>query len=73
MKPNGWSCSDEDSVLQERIIEGEDIMEQYFPDVPISNVMKLDGIANRNSLPYADMYGLQPLADVRTMFRGTLR
>lgn len=32
--------------------------------------MKLEGIANRNSLPYAEMYGL---SDVRTMFRGTLR
>ena len=60
------------NFYQEHHIEGEDILDQYFPDVPISSVMKLDGIANRNSLPYADTYGLQ-LSNIRTMFRGTLR
>lgn len=36
-------------------------------------MLKFEGLANRNSLPYADVYGLRPLDNVRTIFRGTLR
>lgn len=32
-----------------------------------------EGLANRNSLGYADIYGLGPLSNMDTMFRGTLR
>ena len=49
------------------------MLKTYFPDVPLSNVLKFEGLANRNSLPYASVYGLEPLKDVRTIFRGTLR
>ncbi|KAI0758651.1 Saccharopine dehydrogenase-domain-containing protein [Trametes elegans] len=54
-------------------IDGDDLLQKYFPDVPLSNVLKFEGLANRNSLPYADVYGLSPLEGVRTVFRGTLR
>lgn len=32
--------------------------------------LRLEGIANRNSLPYREEYGIE---DVRTVVRGTLR
>lgn len=32
-----------------------------------------EGLANRNSLGYSDIYGLGPLSEMDTMFRGTLR
>ncbi|TFK83565.1 hypothetical protein K466DRAFT_665741 [Polyporus arcularius HHB13444] len=54
-------------------IDGDDLLKTYFPDVPLSNVLKFEGLANRNSLPYANVYGLKPLRDIRTIFRGTLR
>lgn len=54
-------------------IPGDNILKHHFPDVPISNVLKLEGIANRDSLPYADTYGLGRLDDLRTVLRGTLR
>ncbi|KIJ19435.1 hypothetical protein PAXINDRAFT_68974 [Paxillus involutus ATCC 200175] len=56
-----------------KAIPGEKILSNYFPDVPISNVLKLEGIANRDSLPYADTYGLGKLDSLRTVLRGTLR
>ncbi|THH32666.1 hypothetical protein EUX98_g1482, partial [Antrodiella citrinella] len=49
------------------------LWDKNFPDLPISDVLKLEGIANRDSLPYGDTYDLGPLKDVRTLFRGTLR
>ncbi len=36
-------------------------------------MLKFEGLANRNSLPYANVYGLQPMKNIRTIFRGTLR
>lgn len=48
-------------------------MKHHFPDVPISNVLRLEGIANRDSLSYADTYGLGKLDELRTVLRGTLR
>ena len=36
-------------------------------------MLKLEGIANRDSLPYADTYELGKLEDLRTVLRGTLR
>ncbi|PIL32665.1 hypothetical protein GSI_05369 [Ganoderma sinense ZZ0214-1] len=54
-------------------IDGDDLLRTYFPDVPLSNTLRFEGLANRNSLPYADVYGLEPLDSIRTIFRGTLR
>ncbi|KAI0739481.1 Saccharopine dehydrogenase-domain-containing protein [Daedaleopsis nitida] len=54
-------------------IRGEDLLKTYFPTVPISPILKFEGLANRDSLPYAKTYGLEPISNVRTLFRGTLR
>ena len=53
-------------------IEGKNLFRQFFPNLDITDVLKLEGLANRNSLPYADTYGLN-LDETRTVFRGTLR
>ncbi|KAF8556698.1 hypothetical protein OG21DRAFT_1482902 [Imleria badia] len=67
---NGAKFKLNDKVME---IPGENVLEHHFPDVPISNLMKLEGIANRDSLPYADTYGLGKVDDLRTVLRGTLR
>ncbi|KAI0665470.1 Saccharopine dehydrogenase-domain-containing protein [Trametes maxima] len=58
---------------EECAIDGDALLSRHFPSVPLSNVLQFEGLANRNSLPYADVYGLTPLSGVRTVFRGTLR
>ncbi|OBZ72980.1 Peroxisome biosynthesis protein PAS1 [Grifola frondosa] len=54
-------------------IDGSNILQRSFADVPVSDVLKFEGIANRNSLPYAGIYGLGPLSNLRSILRGTLR
>ncbi|KAI0086800.1 Saccharopine dehydrogenase-domain-containing protein [Irpex rosettiformis] len=54
-------------------IAGKDILKEGFSDLPISDVLKLEGIANRDSLPYAETYSLGKLDSLRTIVRGTLR
>lgn len=51
-------------------ISSDDLLKQYFPDVPVIEEFGLEGIANRNSLPYANTYNL---GSPRTVLRGTLR
>jgi len=54
-------------------IPGKDLMKKHFPDVPIFPGFNLEGVANRDSLTYAETYGLGPVEKLDTMFRGTLR
>ncbi|KAG0359381.1 Saccharopine dehydrogenase-domain-containing protein [Gamsiella multidivaricata] len=54
-------------------ISGKDLMRKHFPDVPIYPGFNLEGVANRDSLSYAQTYGLGPVEKLDTMFRGTLR
>ncbi|KAF9282943.1 hypothetical protein BGZ68_005645 [Mortierella alpina] len=54
-------------------IAGKDLMKKHFPDVPIYPGFNLEGVANRDSLSYAETYGLGPVEKLDTMFRGTLR
>lgn len=48
-------------------------MKQGFPTLPVSGILKLEGIANRDSLSYAETYSLGKLEDLRTLVRGTIR
>lgn len=50
------------------------MLKEHFPVVqtPYAGFV-FEGLANRNSLGYADIYGLGKLSDMDTMFRGTLR
>ncbi|KAI9014374.1 Saccharopine dehydrogenase-domain-containing protein [Phycomyces nitens] len=55
-------------------IPGEALLKQHFPAVRTSyKGFVFEGLANRDSLSYVDTYGLGNLADMDTMFRGTLR
>ncbi|KAG1903451.1 Saccharopine dehydrogenase-domain-containing protein [Suillus fuscotomentosus] len=58
---------------KEMKISGNNLLQEYFPDIPISHVLKLEGLANRDSLPYAETYGLGKLENLQTVLRGTLR
>ncbi|TFK51437.1 hypothetical protein OE88DRAFT_1718878 [Heliocybe sulcata] len=50
-----------------------DLLRHHFTDVPVSNVLRLEGIANRDSMPYAETYGLGSPGELRSVLRGTLR
>jgi alpha-aminoadipic semialdehyde synthase len=54
-------------------VPGEDLLRSYFPDVPLSKGFALEGLANRDSLGYADTYGLGSVDGMKSLFRGTLR
>ncbi|KAF8321368.1 hypothetical protein DL93DRAFT_2130912 [Clavulina sp. PMI_390] len=54
-------------------IPGTRLLASHFPHVPIAPGFALEGLANRNSLPYAQSYNLGPLDGLETVFRGTLR
>jgi len=59
-------------LFQNWEIPGEQLLLQNFPDVPLSNVLRFEGLANRNSMHYLKTYSLKD-ERLRTMLRGTLR
>lgn len=59
--------------LQKYSIPGDKLLSSYFPDVPLAKGFALEGLANRDSLSYAGTYGLGPLDNLESVFRGTLR
>lgn len=52
-------------------IAGKDLLARHFADVPIIDGLELEGVANRDSLPYLKEYGLDE--GLGTIMRGTLR
>ncbi|KXN92625.1 Alpha-aminoadipic semialdehyde synthase, mitochondrial [Leucoagaricus sp. SymC.cos] len=64
-------------LLNGRIVKlpGEDLLRSAFPRLPIPLMqgVDLEGIPNRDSLPYRETYGLQNEGSLRTLVRGTLR
>jgi saccharopine dehydrogenase (NADP+, L-glutamate forming) len=50
-------------------IPGEELFDHYWT-VPIEGLGEFEGYPNRDALPYAETYGIQP---TNWMFRGTLR
>jgi alpha-aminoadipic semialdehyde synthase len=56
-----------------RKVAGQDLLREHFPDVKLWRGLALEGLANRDSLPYAEKYGLGEIKDLRDCFRGTLR
>ncbi|PVU95867.1 hypothetical protein BB561_001544 [Smittium simulii] len=53
-------------------IEGSKLLENKFETVPLYNGFNFEGLANRDSLSYADAYGLDA-NNIHNMLRGTLR
>ncbi|WVQ72546.1 hypothetical protein IAR50_002103 [Cryptococcus sp. DSM 104548] len=54
-------------------IPGDRLLERHFPDVKLWDGLELEGLANRDSIPYAAKYGLGPVEELTDLFRGTLR
>ncbi len=54
---------------QEIKIPGEELFDNYWP-VEIPGLGAFEGYPNRDSMPYTELYGIEP---TQTMFRGTLR
>lgn len=55
---------------QVRSVYGEKLLRSHFPNVPITDEFKLEGLPNRDSFMYNKPYGI---LGERTMLRGTLR
>jgi alpha-aminoadipic semialdehyde synthase len=54
-------------------IPGDHLLDRPFKDVSILPGFALEGLANRDALNYAHLYGIGPVDQLTTMFRGTLR
>jgi len=60
---------------QVKEVEGNKLLNSGFLDVPVLSEegIKLEGLPNRDSIPYVDTYELGKLEELRTVLRGTLR
>lgn len=54
-------------------IPGNELLARRFPEVKLWDGLPLEGLANRDSMPYAKKYGLGPAEGLTDLFRGTLR
>lgn len=57
-------------------VAGDQLLASHFADVPLWKGLALEGLANRDSLPYAEKYGMgegEGGSGMRDLFRGTLR
>ena len=65
--------ADELTAMQTYQIQGDQLLAQHFPSVALWDRLPLEGLANRDSLPYAEKYGLGLVEGLTNLFRGTLR
>ncbi|EJD00287.1 uncharacterized protein FOMMEDRAFT_126943 [Fomitiporia mediterranea MF3/22] len=54
-------------------VSSDDLLRSNIPQLPISDVLQLEGLPNRDSLSYSTTYDLHKSQGLRTLFRGTLR
>ncbi|WVQ67733.1 uncharacterized protein L199_005937 [Kwoniella botswanensis] len=54
-------------------IPGDQLLSKHFPEVNLWPDLQLEGLANRDSIPYAEKYGLGEVEGLKDLFRGTLR
>jgi hypothetical protein len=54
-------------------VPGDQLLASHFADVPLWKGLALEGLANRDSLPYAEKYGMGQVSELKNLFRGTLR
>lgn len=57
----------------EHTVPGDQLLAKHFPNVDLWKGLKLEGLANRDSMPYAAKYGLGPVDGLKDLYRGTLR
>jgi alpha-aminoadipic semialdehyde synthase len=58
---------------QNHSVSGSQLLASHFPSVPLWKGLALEGLANRDSLPYAQKYGMGEVGELKNLFRGTLR
>ncbi|WWC89390.1 uncharacterized protein L201_004313 [Kwoniella dendrophila CBS 6074] len=54
-------------------VQGHELLSRHFPKVELWPELPLEGLANRESMPYAEKYGLGEINGLKNLFRGTLR
>ncbi|OCF43182.1 alpha-aminoadipic semialdehyde synthase [Kwoniella heveanensis CBS 569] len=54
-------------------VPGKELLKRHFPSVRLWDDLPLEGLANRDSMPYASKYGLGEVEGLTNLFRGTLR
>jgi alpha-aminoadipic semialdehyde synthase len=54
-------------------VSGQDLLKEHFPKVDPWRGLALEGLANRDAVPYAEKYGLGEVDGLTNLFRGTLR
>ena len=54
-------------------VPNDALLTSAFGALPMSDVLRLEGVANRDSLPYAETYALGRVEELRTLVRGTIR
>lgn len=54
-------------------MDGKDLLRRHFPKVELWKGLALEGVANRDAIPYAEKYGLGEVDGLQSLFRGTLR
>lgn len=54
-------------------VAGEDLLKKSFEPIVFADNLLLEGLPNRDSISYGDIYGLGSIEKVRTLLRGTLR
>jgi alpha-aminoadipic semialdehyde synthase len=60
-------------IVQVEEVKGEDLLKKHFSKVDLWKGLALEGLANRDAIPYADKYGLGEVDGLTHLFRGTLR
>ncbi|KAK4684901.1 alpha-aminoadipic semialdehyde synthase, partial [Tremellales sp. Uapishka_1] len=54
-------------------VKGDRLLASHFPKVELWKGLALEGLANRDSIPYAEKYGMGEVESLKDVFRGTLR
>ncbi|THH02997.1 hypothetical protein EW145_g6616 [Phellinidium pouzarii] len=54
-------------------VSEERLLGSNISNLPVSDVLRFEGLPNRDSLTYSSTYNLQELNGLKTLFRGTLR
>ncbi|KAI5116909.1 hypothetical protein M0805_000804 [Coniferiporia weirii] len=56
-----------------RRVSGQHLLSSNISNLPVSTVLQLEGLPNRDSLSYSSTYSLHEQEGLKTLFRGTLR
>jgi alpha-aminoadipic semialdehyde synthase len=60
-------------IAQDINVRSEDLLKRSIANLPVSDVLKFEGIPNRDSISYEELYANGRRGELSTLFRGTLR